>query len=44
MKFYVELCEKVKKKKPTIQLMKKMQNDKKTKNIKHHWIDKVNNK
>lgn len=35
---------KLKKKKPTVQLMKKMQNDKKTKNIKHHWIDKVNNK
>lgn len=29
---------KLKKKKPTVQLMKKMQNDKKTKNIKHHWI------
>ena len=32
------------KKKPTLELMKKRQNDKKTKNIKHHWRDKVNNK
>ena len=43
MKLYVELCEKVKKK-PTVKLMKKMQNDKKTKNIKHYWRYKVNNK
>ena len=28
---------------PTLKLMKKMHNDKKTKNIKHHWIDKVKN-